>query len=813
MGAQTFVGRDEDCEILSRLLADERLVTVVGPGGVGKTRIAAEIADRLGERFPGGVSVVEMSGATEQDDIASIAARQLEVESIEALLLRSVDAETLLVLDNCESALEQARDLATALVEGGSAIRLLATSRSPLRAPSERVFHLEPLSVPETDDTGTAPALQLFLDRARAAGARWANDVGDSLEDCVRLVRRLNGLPLAIELAAGRARALSPKELDRLLAERLDVLSRPGSGGDRHQSLRTVIAASYDPLPEEQQRFLRHLAVLSAPFPLDLAHAVAGAPGTDTTDTLDALTELVDASLVDARLDSEGHSEYRLLDSIRAFGRELLEQNGEAHQAFEHHADAMATIADDLVRAALESFTPEVLGRIRDRFAHLAAAMSWCIENDPSPARAYRMFIPLYGPTGGRTEVAELARRVQAAWTEPAPLQAEALAVMATATFLNGDYEAGSALAERAVSHPDGTPLAKLMSNRTLGFMASLRGDPDTAKTHLERAIEFATPFSASFARELQVSRACVIVDPAESPAALDALQTVGREAAKNDEKVTIVWAASVSAYHRTLLGDVDGAARAAESAVAVADRTGLHWSIGTAHRTLAGVLTVRDGWDAAKSHFLRAFNATVAVGDVEGAAMAMRAAAGAALYLGDDELAHKLWATIPPVRGIPVIRSLFHEHEEKLLRELGAPLPLDSATLTRTARALLGADVSEPETEEPPPVSTPAAPANVIRFGDCELDLAMHELRRDGERVHVEPQVFDVLAFLVARRGTVVTMDELMESVWSDRFVSLSAVSSRIAAARRATGDDGQAQRIIRTVRGKGFSFVADVH
>lgn len=109
MGAQTFVGRDGDCEVLSGLLADERLVTIVGPGGVGKTRIAAELTERLAQRFPGGVSVVEMSGATEQDDIASIASRQLDVESVEALLLRSVDAETLLILDSCESALEEVR--------------------------------------------------------------------------------------------------------------------------------------------------------------------------------------------------------------------------------------------------------------------------------------------------------------------------------------------------------------------------------------------------------------------------------------------------------------------------------------------------------------------------------------------------------------------------------------------------------------------------------------------------------------------------------------------------------------------------------
>lgn len=816
IGGQTFVGREEDCEVLADLIVDRRWVTLVGPGGVGKTRLAGELSGRVEDRFPGGTWMVELSGATERDDIASAAARQLDVESVDALLLRSTDAETLIVIDNCESALDQAGTLARTLVEGSPAIHVLATSRSPLRSMHERVFHVDPLGVPGVGDGSgmDADATRLFLDRATAAGARWTRDPARWAPDCVRLVRKLNGLPLAIELAAARSRALSPKELDRLLDERLDVLSRPGGDGDRHRSLPAVIAASYDPLPAERKRFFQRLSVLSAPFSLELAHAVAGRPGTALTETLDELTELVDASLVDARLDADGHSAYRLLDSIRAFGRERLQESGESAAAHEHFADAMATVADELVMAALESFTAETLGLIRDRFVHLAAAISWCLDNDSSPERAYRMFLPFYGPTGARAEVSELARRVRETWSASVGPQAEALAVMGTATFLSGDYEAGVALSRQALEHPDGTSLAKLMAHRTQGFMASIQDDPEAAKAHLDRAIEYAKPFSGAFARELEVSRACVIVDRAESPAALEMLRTVGREAARNEEMVTIVWAAVVSAYHHMLLGDPPGARRAAESAVAVADRTGLHWSIGTAHRTMASVRAAEEGWSAARGHFLRAFNATVAVGDVEGAAMVMRAAAGAALHVGDERLARRLWATIPPTRGLPVVRSIFHDLEEKLLREVGTPPPLDSATLTRRARELLG---------DPPTDSDEGAPdsgsrrdtdrhAKIIRFEDCELDLSMHELRRDGERVHVEPQVFDVLAFLVERRGSVVSTDDLMKEVWSDRFVSLAAVSSRIAAARRATGDDGKSQRIIRTVRGKGFSFVADV-
>ena len=141
----------------------------------------------------------------------------------------------------------------------------------------------------------------------------------------------------------------------------------------------------------------------------------------------------------------------------------------------------------------------------------------------------------------------------------------------------------------------------------------------------------------------------------------------------------------------------------------------------------------------------------------------------------------------------------------------MGRPNPLDVATAVSRAAALL-ADDGDDRTAQPPP-SAPTADTAVIRFGDCELDLDLQELRRNGERVGIEPQVFDVLAYLVSHRGAVVSREELLDEVWGDRFVSFSALSSRISAARQATGDDGPAtQGVIRTVHGKGFTFVADV-
>ncbi|MEL6985394.1 MAG: hypothetical protein AAFO29_23375, partial [Actinomycetota bacterium] len=414
-----------------------------------------------------------------------------------------------------------------------------------------------------------------------------------------RLVRQLDGLPLAIELAAARSRVLAPSELVALLDQQLDLLAKPGAGDTRHGSLRTAIAASYEPLRPELQAFLRRLAVMSAPFDLALAHRVAGTTPIEL-DTVDALTELVDASLVAVRPGPSGGTEYRLLDSIRAFGRERLDEASEADEAANRYVEAMLAFSDEIMTEALSAFTPELLSRIRDRFVHLASTIVWCLDNDDTGDRAYRLYIPFYGPTGARREVAELARRIRARWTGSVPLQPEALAIMATAIFLSGETAEGSALAAEAIDHPEVTTLGRMIGYRVIGYAASVEDRPADAREALAHAVELATDFSPSFARELRISWAGVTVDPRDSPASIELLEEVEAEAARQGEHLNVGWAAVVQAYHHWLLGQQAEARRAATTALSVADRTGFPWSLGSAHRTMGGVLAIDEGWSAA---------------------------------------------------------------------------------------------------------------------------------------------------------------------------------------------------------------------
>ena len=810
----TFLGRQAEHDEITALLGQHSVVTLVGPGGIGKTRLATELSSSSAPAFAGGVLFTELAGVSDRDDIGDLVAGQHGFGSIESMRLSASAAPMLVVLDNCETVLRQASDVAAELV-GDGAITVLATSRAPLQLYGERIYVVDPLELPRDEQPATvreAASARLFLERAEAAGARWPIS-DDNLLAIGHLVRQLDGLPLAIELAAARSRTLSPPELVAQLDRQLDLLTRPGEGATaRHASLRSAIQTSYDPLDDDLQRCFRALAVFSAPFDLELAHGVAGTSDLDL-DTLDRIDQLVAGSLVDARIGEEGAAQYRLLDSIRAFGLEQLAAAGEQAELDERYIETVVDFADRITVEGLKAFSPEVLGSIRRRFVHLTQAIERCVERDDTPDRAYRLFIPMYGPTGARTEVAALGERVRERWTEPAPLEAEALAVISTVTFLRGDSEGAQPLAEQAVAHPDGSALAQMIGHRVLGFIATQNGDHDHAMTELQAAVDLAIPFSGSFARELQASWGAVCSDPARSPEVLEVLAGVRDVARSQNENVTAMWAILAIAHHHHLLGRTDEARADAFEAVAMSTETGFPWSIGAAHRMLGSVLVITDDWAAAAPHFRTSLDHTVTTGDIEGAVVTLLAAAAGAQHLGDTALAEALWTSIPEGRGRPVIPSFFAAEEAMLTERLGRNGPGRVAEMVEECRRLLGPPHDQVDASEAAEAAARApATGSVLRFGDCELDLDMRELRRDGDRVHIEPQVYELLVFLIDRRGTVAAKEEILDEVWGDRFVSESALTSRIKSARKATGDDGRTQGVIRTVHGHGYSFVAEI-
>lgn len=352
----SFVGRDEDISEIKSLLHANRLVTLCGSGGAGKTRCAIQVGAELLETVSDGVWLTELAPIADGALVASAIAQALGVREsptvplLETLLAYLRPRRLLLLLDNCEHVIESARDVAAAILRACPDVRILATSREALNIAGEQVFRLPSLAVPPLREALTAQAARpygavaLFADRATASDARFTL-TDDNAGYVAEISRRLDGIPLAIELAAARIKVLSPRELAQRLDERFRVLT----GGDRsalprHRTMRALIDWSYDLLTEEERALFRKLSVFAGGFTLESAAAVCCAESLDELAVLELLTSLVDKSLV--QCDASGPmTRYRLLESTRQYAREKLVENGEATEAARAHAEAFLALA------------------------------------------------------------------------------------------------------------------------------------------------------------------------------------------------------------------------------------------------------------------------------------------------------------------------------------------------------------------------------------------------------------------------------------------------------------------------------------
>ena len=806
-----FLGRSSELGLLDELLAEHRLISLVGPGGIGKTRLAGEFALEKQASLDGNILIATLAGATPQDDVADIVARNAGLASVDALRYGSVDRARLIVLDNCEPALAGAAELARSLIETDRTTRVLVTSRVPLALPEERVVMVGPLATPTDDDphhARSSPTVQLFVDRSQRAGALSALD-DDTVLDIARLVRQLDGMPLAIELAAARTRVLSPRQISVLLDDELGLLHRSSGGVDRHQSMRAVIAASYQPLAPHVQSGFRSLCVFNAPFDLDLAHQLMGTRS--DLEAVEVITELIDSSLLVLTVGQGSANRYRILEPIRRFGLERLQADGDHEATVDRFVDVMAGYADAFAAQVLTEFSPDLFVGVNERLAHLVHAIDRCIDHDATAARANRLFLPLFGTARNRGEQMALARQFPTAWHTRAPLHFEAVGVMGSVATFGGDTPLAMQLVNEVLDDETAGELPRMLAHRSLGFLEAYRGDVASARDHFAQSLVLARNLSPAFAREIECSRAATSSTPDEIAEALVVLDRAVSDPTGSRSPLIPQWAHTIAAELCIRQGEIDAALQHAEAALVLAADTGYAWSVGSAHKTTAIALGARDGWESAAPHFRLSFDAHMANGDIAGAATVVRAAAALCLRVGNRQLADQLWSAFPTHLGRSVVSPAFGEEEHQLADAHGVGPDVDIAGAVRSVRSLLAASVpSAPPTQEV--VSVGPVDDCVVRFDDYEMDLGRYELRRRGTRIPTEPQVFDVLSYLVKHRSRLVPKEELLDEIWGDRFVSESTLTSRIKAARQATGDDGEAQQVIRTVRGRGYMFVAPV-
>jgi predicted ATPase len=738
-----FIGRDEERRRLVELVATRAMVTVVGTGGMGKTRLVAEVARELGGAFPGGLRRCELAQVAPRADIAAEVAGQLGFPSIDAFVLGSGEERSLLVLDNCEHVLGAASSLCATLLEASPALHVLATSREPLGVDGEHLLVLGPLAVPargNLHEEVPAPALRLFEDRARAAGASWeASD--EQRFAVVELCRRLDGVPLALELAAARTRSLTPVELLQHLDRRFALLTRAAPvGRARHRSLRAAIDASYELLEPVERSFFRALGVFAGPFEASLAHAVAAPAGFEHVDTLDLLGRLVDRSLLTADQQSDV-TRYRLLDSLRHYAAEQAVAADEWDGVLRRFIDAMVVEANAILERGLASWAPQLLDAALSQLNNLIAAADACVATERDATRAFQLVLPMWAAIhqGRAAEVAATCDRVLERWPGGAePLRPEVSAIAANAHLAAGRLERVRALAAGALDDPAATPLAHLVALRVLGIAARHEGDLDAAASAFARAREVAEAAGrAPFERELAVFAASVAGVRGDVAGALATLESVSARSAELGEGLNEVWARLATA--QLLIGA--GRYAEARDAVAAAERTqrdfDYPYGIKVVPRLQAALIACEEGWESSRGAWRAAIDRTAASGDLDELGVTLRAAAALALRAGDRVAAEALLHAVPAGIHVDALVGLF---EEELAGQDLGPAPVaqhGTGEALRRVRAVLDREtpanaVRRPDAATGAPAAAPPA-ATSATAGPAPADDGA-ELRRTGD-------------------------------------------------------------------------------
>jgi len=481
--SSSLVGRDRECADLAKLCDAHRLVTLVGPAGVGKTRLALEVARQLEPRD--GAWFVRLETARTPESVGDTIAVTLHANDAgePALTERLRGTDVLIVLDNCEHVVDAVAEQVDPLLRAGEGVRLLTTSQLPLGVDGEQVYGMSPLPF--------ADAIELFGQRAAVHDRAFA--ATENTATIEELCRSLDGLPLAIELAAARTRSLSLPEISRRLADRFSVLRDPASRRpERQRTLAAAIGWSYDLLFPDDQRGLWALAVFVGGAPLDGVEPVLGALGVPDEAALDVVDRLVDRSLVTIERAPDGGRRYWLLDSVRRFALDRLDESGEAPIAFAAHAAWVSGAAAAAAEGARGPDQPRHVASARIERANIDAALEWACTDDPVLALTIATQLGWVWVLAGDHAGAE---RMRAALTAagsvaPASLRLAGSLLLGWLSAAAGDVELGHTTVLEAIEQFDfaGDDLAGARADFSLAYVLSQKGDFEACQRLLDRS-------------------------------------------------------------------------------------------------------------------------------------------------------------------------------------------------------------------------------------------------------------------------------------------------------------------------------------
>jgi predicted ATPase/DNA-binding CsgD family transcriptional regulator len=488
----SLIGRHREIEALIKLLASARMVTIVGSGGAGKTRLALAVAARAGARFPDGVWWADLTALTGAELLPSVVASALDVpqspgEDLAPVIARHIrENVTLLVLDGCEHLVEGSADLADRLLRAGPGVKVLATSREVIGVTGEQVFRVGGLDLPGPGgEPQASEAVQLFAERAGQTVAGLTLDPAE-LGSVARLCRRLDGIPLAIELAAARVGTLSIDEIAARLDENPGLLRHPSRNAPaRHQTLQATLEWSYRLLAPAEQLLFHRLSAFQGTFSLLAAEAVASGGDIERRDVVSLLGGLVDKSLVQVA-DRGAEHRYRLLETVRQYGHAKLAASGELAGVFQAHAGFYLALAEQ-AEAGLEG--PDQvrwLDRLELEHDNLRAVLKRTLPAEPEAGgRLAGLLWPFWYRRGYYHEARSwLEQAAQLTARMSPPVRAGALAGAGVLAFLQCDYAlATERLTQvRALREEQDDQVGVAAALQRLGSIAREQGRYDEAR-------------------------------------------------------------------------------------------------------------------------------------------------------------------------------------------------------------------------------------------------------------------------------------------------------------------------------------------
>jgi predicted ATPase/class 3 adenylate cyclase len=640
----SFIGRDREAEDLANLVRNRPLVTLHGPGGVGKTRLAVETADVLLEEFPDGVWFVDLSAVTDATSVPLAVAGVLGVRdqpgrSATATLVDHLrDARVLMVLDNCEHVVGGVAPLVTELLAACGGLRVLATSRSNLGVYGENIFALAPMVVPAAVSSLAAlmevPAARLLVERVREVRTRY--EPADSDAPVIAAVcRRLDGMPLAMELAAARASSLSLAQIEQRLDDRFRLL-RGGSPARpaRQQTLEALVDWSYSLLDAGEQLVLRRLSVFTGPFDLEAAEQVAGVAPVDDADVVDILDRLVRRSLLVAV--PEDPLPYHQLDTIRAYTHGELVETGEFEATATRHAAYHLALAEQHEYADAAG-----VARIRASVDNLRSALQRCVDSgeEDMALRICTALLPVWTGEGHLREARLWLSRALAMSDRADALRVRALCSAAWLAIALHEYAAAAdessralALSERCDDHA-----TRARAHHAVARSAFFRGDFETARTHLAANLDAARAASNQYLVSDALTLQGLLSGHVDGdwPAALAMLRQARDIVRQLGDAVGEVPATFHVGLAEECSGDTAAALATYRSTVQLAESTGYHEFLYCAACALA-----RHAGSAAAARHLDAALASLAAVDGLNAHRALEAGATLALASGEWDLA-----------------------------------------------------------------------------------------------------------------------------------------------------------------------------